>query len=363
MIRTTLLTALFCCSLTATAVTVEVSNPTAMQRQELVEIPVRQLGFAVDKGLVVRDVSGIERPNQLTSDSLLLIDVHLRPYGTTIFTVEPGTPAAFKSFVSGRQYPERKDDLAFENDRIGFRAYGPALQQSGERGFGYDVWVKRTPRLILEELYRNDPRLSFHQDYGEGVDCYAVGPTLGCGTPALMHQGTLRLPYCYNTCTILDKGPLRFTVRLDFAPTADGIAEHRILSLDKGSNFCRSVVLYQGLTEPMDVAAGFAIRPADTTSVVMGRNYIHYADPTIDPDRYQTQVYVAVLFPDETVTTAKTQGHAVGISSNYVEGRRFHYYFGAAWSEFDVRSQAEWQSRIDGFLLARRQPIVVKVKK
>ena len=163
----------------AQSVTLTISNPTSAQRSELVAIDAATLGIEVGKGVVVRDVSNIERPTQWTHDGKLLMEVHVRPHGKAVFTLQPGTPAAFLSWVDGRQYPERWDDIAFENDRIGFRLYGPALQKHGEKGYGYDLWVKRTTELVLGELYRNDPRLSFHLDYGKGVDCFAVGPTLG----------------------------------------------------------------------------------------------------------------------------------------------------------------------------------------
>ena len=103
--------------------------------------------------------------------------------------------------------------------------------------------------------------------------------------------------------------------------------------------------------------------PADTSTVVKGKGYIHYADPTVDPDRHQFQIYSALLFPDQPVTIVQQESHALGIMKGYQSGQRFHYFFGAAWSEYDVRSQAEWQSRIDGFLLARQQPLDVEVKR
>ena len=252
----------------AQSVTLTISNPTSAQRSELVAIDAATLGIEVGKGVVVRDVSNIERPTQWTHDGKLLMEVHVRPHGKAVFTLQPGTPAAFLSWVDGRQYPERWDDIAFENDRIGFRLYGPALQKHGEKGYGYDLWVKRTTELVLGELYRNDPRLSFHLDYGKGVDCFAVGPTLGCGTPAMLQNGEIRFPWCYETYKILDKGPLRFTVQVDFPTTADGITEHRILSLDKGSNFVESTVWYEGLKRPTDVLAGFPVRSAGAKIIV-----------------------------------------------------------------------------------------------
>lgn len=345
---------------TLLAATIAIVNPSHEQRQEIAEIDTT--GLRLPAEFVVRDVFGIERTSQLTYDGKLLLDVHVRSDGAATYKIQSGTPAPVRSSVSGRQYPERLDDIAFENDLIGFRLYGPSLQRRGEKGFGHDVWVKRTPELILEELYRNDPRMSFHLDYGKGLDCYGVGPTLGLGTPALLHGGKIQFPWCYESYTILDKGPLRFTVQVDFPTTADGVTEHRILSLDKGSHFCRTIVWYDGLKSPTDIAAGFAIRPADPEPIVVGDHYVHYADPTVDPERHQSQVYVALLFPDVPVEIVLQESHALGICRQYRTGERFRYYFGAAWSEYDIRSQKEWQLRIDGFLSAQKHPLQIKVK-
>lgn len=340
--------------------TIAIENTTSLQRSELVAISADKLGIASGAEVAVRDAFGIERTSQWTYDGQLLLDVHVRSNSHTTYTIQTGKPAAVLSSVSGRQYPERLDDIAFENDRIGFRLYGPALQRKGEKGFGHDVWVKRTTELILEELYRNDPRLSFHLDYGKGLDCYGVGPTLGCGTPCMIRDGKIVYPWCYETYKILDKGPLRFTVQVDFAPV-DGITEHRILSLDKGSNFCEAWVWYDGIHKSVDIAAGLAIRPAAPSTVVMGKGYVHYADPTVDPDRHQFQVYSALLFPNQSITITQQESHALGILKNY-QGGRFHYFFGAAWSEFDVRSQGEWQLRIDGFMQAQQHPLQITIQ-
>ena len=343
-------------------VTLTVTNPTEIQRQELIAVNASELPFPAKKGIIVRDVFGIEQASQLTHDGKLLLYVHLRPNGMTDFTIQPGTPAPVASWVGGRQYPERKDDLAFENDRIGFRMYGPALQRSGEKGYGHDVWIKRTPELILDELYRHDPMLSFHWDYGKGLDCYGVGQSLGCGTPCMIRDGKIVFPWCYETYRILDKGPLRFTVQANFG-AVNGITEHRLLTLDRGSNFCEAWVWYDGISQPTDIAAGLAIRASDPKPVVEGKDYVHYADPTVDPERHQFQIYSALLFPDQPVSIKQQESHALGIMKGYQSGQRFHYFFGAAWSEFDVRSQGEWQLRIDGFMQSKKQPLKVEIKK
>ena len=215
------------------------------------------------------------------------------------------------------------------------------------------------------------------------MDCYNVGPTLGCGTPALLDDGgQLLFPWCYDTYRVLDNGPLRVTVQMDFAPVAKGsnpaVKEHRIVTLDRGSNFVRMQVWYDGLLHPIDACAGFVIHEADTTSVVLGdrstsgrshgENYIHYADPTGDASRQNCQIYVATLFPDGISETKRLMidkpengnaSHAVGIHRALANDEPFVYYFGSAWSQYDVRSQAEWQLRINDFINSCQHPLII----
>ena len=80
--------------------------------------------------------------------------------------------AAYAAFM-----PQRKDDIAWENERIAFRVYGPALEATGEISSGLDIWVKRTRKPIIEKWYY---AAEYHKDHGEGLDMYKVGPTRGC---------------------------------------------------------------------------------------------------------------------------------------------------------------------------------------
>lgn len=389
-------------SLMAGEVKIVVSNDQSVQRQEVVEVDASavrsKLGIGNDEAFVVKNALGQEVGYQITHDGRLLLDAAVRPCGTAVFTVEAGSPQPPKVFVTGRQYPERVDDIAWENDRTAYRIYGPALQRSGERAFGVDVWVKNTPDLVVEDRYRTElsnhsqiealksagrnadafeveKATTYHFDHGYGLDCYKVGPSLGCGAPALMDGGKLVLPYCYESYQILDNGPLRFTVELTYPSVEIGkdknVVEHRIISLDKGSNFNKMIVWYEGLSKPRDVSAGLVIHAEDTESVVLGHNYVQYADPTDNPVGQNFQIYVACIFPDSNVETRRivekkpvpgTAGHAVGILRKYVSGQKFCYYFGSAWSKNDVRTQREWQVRIDEFLAAVAEPLQVRVE-
>ena len=386
----------------ATDVTVSVKNPTRTQRQQLVEVDApavyERLGANKASSLVVKNALGQEVAWQLTHDGKLLIEAAVRPLGEALFTITTGTPQPMTTYVCGRQYPERVDDIAWENDRTAYRLYGPALQKSGERAFGIDVWVKNTPDLEVEKRYStelaNHGRIvklkekgnlaealaveqatTYHYDHGYGLDCYKVGPTLGCGAPALMgDDGQLVLPYCYKDYEILDNGPLRFTVRLAYNPVTvngqAGVVEHRELSLDKGSNFNRMTVWYEGLTKAQTLAAGVVLHAEDLTDIRLGRDYVAYADPTDNPAKQNFQIYVAALFPNGVSATRQLMnskpengnaGHAVGLHS-LNPGEKYTYYFGSAWSKNDVRTFSEWNQRIDSFLEDLHSPLCVEVK-
>ena len=87
-----------------------------------------------------------------------------------------------------------------------------------------------------------DQVVSLHLDHGTGLDCYNVGPSLGCGTPAIMLGDSIVMPYCFKEYRVLDNGPLRFTLELVYnTEKIDGqnVTEHRIISLDKWSSSIR----------------------------------------------------------------------------------------------------------------------------
>lgn len=320
------------CADSKQAMTVTVTNPLALERTgEMVEVPmsdvVAKLKLADTAQIVVLDADGQQVPYQVTYDEKVIFPATVKANGTATYTIQPGAPEAFNVIACGKYYPERLDDLAWENDLVGFRAYGPALQARNERGFGYDLFTKyNTTEPILEALYaeelnpekrakiaelkKTDPKaaaelqraISYHVDHGYGMDCYAVGPTLGCGTSALMEGDTIVYPYCYRTQEILDNGPLRFTVKLEFNPLVvrgdSGVVETRVISLDAGSYLNKAVISYTNLKETMPVATGLVLREPDGVTMADAANgYITYVDPTTDRSGGNGKIFVGAAFP------------------------------------------------------------------
>lgn len=385
----------YCHALQATIV---VSNPTSTPRTELISLSMSdvkaKLGNATPKkgeAYIVKNKRGQQIGSQITHDGLLLIDASVRPHGSATYYVSIGKPYQQKVYATGALYKIRKDDIAWENDRCAYRVYGPALQRTGERSFGTDIWVKNTPDTVVYERYIKDMNgnikgdkmdakvrdilTSFHLDHGNGLDPYRVGATLGLGAPSLMVGKNQVLPYCYKDYKILDNGPLRFTVELTYNPSTVGdmknVVEHRIISLDKGSNFNKMTVWYDGLTTPTDFATGFPIHEEDTETKTFAKDYVSYADPTDNVEVNNSQVFVGVLFPEGIDHTYYqlfdkkhdgATGHALGLKRGLKNLEKYSYYFGAAWSKYDVRSYAEWQIRIKDYLDALKNPLQVEVK-
>ena len=192
----------------------------------------------------------------------MLILVSLAPLQTMrlrFFSEE--APSAPKPLVYGRAVPERKDDFAWENGKVAYRVYGPALQATGEISSGIDVWSKRVSNLIINDWYAKDaegqrtknPALTYHRDTGQGLDSYDVGPTRGCGGTAILSGGKFFVSKNYAHAEILADGPIRLQFRLRYAAWQAGgleVTEDKIIALDAGThmNKIQSTFSFEGMS-------------------------------------------------------------------------------------------------------------------
>ena len=388
----------------STDFTVTVTNDLSFDRAEMVEVPISEVAKKVqlidEEQYIVLDAEGNQVAYQITYDDNLLFPVNVKAGDKAVYTVAVGEPIEAEPLVYGRHYPERVDDIAWENDRTAYRAYGPALQAKGERAFGYDAWVKRVPGLVVEQRYANELNpdtqaeiarlrkerkydeanelyhsVSYHVDHGNGLDCYKVGPTLGCGTAALMQGDAILYPYCWKEYEILENGPLRFTVKLTYNPLVvgkDTVVETRTISLAQGSQLNKTVVSYAGLSKAAPVATGLVIHPENPTAYVLegDKGYIAYADLTDNVNNGNGIIYVGAVIP-EKVTEAKAQmfadkeakergasGHVLAIS-NYKPDTEYAYYWGSGWSKYGFDSMEAWTTYLDRYAQSVRNPLKV----
>lgn len=386
--------------------TVTVSNNQTFDRtEELVEVPISDIAKKVQlidtEQYVILDAEGNQIPYQITFDDNLLFPATVQAKSKTTYTITAGEAIEMESCVYGRHYPERLDDIAWENDRVAYRAYGPALQARGERAFGYDVWVKRVPGLVVEQRYANELNpesqaeiarlrkehkyeeanelyhsISYHVDHGNGLDCYKVGPTLGCGTTALIDGNNIVYPYCWKEFEIMENGPLRFTVKLTYNPIVvgkDSVIETRIISLEQGSQLNRTIITYEGLKQPTAIATGLVIHPENPKAYEIEENkgYIAYADLTDNIYNDNGIIYVgaviptkvkevqATLFSDKEAKERGASGHVLAIST-YKPESQYIYYWGSGWSKYGFDSMEAWSEYLDHYAQRVRNPLKVE---
>lgn len=370
-------TLLSCVACTGNKQEIEVSNDSQIDRtEEMISIDAASLKVASPGAFRILDADGKEIPYQLTYDNHIIFPASIKAGSSAVYTVTAGSPAVIDTLVWGRQFPERKDDMAWENDRSAYRAYGPALQRSGERAFGYDIWTKSVSRPVLEKRFALDRNegISFHVDHGEGMDVYAVGPTLGGGTTALLDSlGNIVYPYCYQNYDILDNGPLRFTVRLDYGPvTVDGdtaVIEHRLISLDRGSWLNRTEVNYEGLSHIAKLTPGIVVHKQNPQGYTLGEGYMSYADSTENAANGNGVIFVGVVSPESkdymyqqlTEPTGDAIGHILA-PTDYENGKTFTYYWGSGWSKGGMPDTDTWNAYLKAFSESLKSPLKVTVK-
>lgn len=262
--------------------------------------------------------------------------------------------------VCGEIRADRKDDLIWENEYSGYRAFGPALQAKGEKAFGYDIFTKSVTYPVLHDRYEKalgPEKISFHLDHGDGMDSYGVGPTLGCCTAALVDSSGIVYPWCWKEADILENGPSCFQVRLTYPPVSVNgkeVVEHRLITLESGKRMNRVDLTYDGLDAPCSIVVGIVVHAENP--------YGYYADgwviATADlGDRnigQNGEMYCGAMLPEgfarcgfEPFDTPRGAaiGHVLGYST-YYPGTTFTYYFGSGWSKAGIGSLDEWTELI-----------------
>ncbi|MFV0419222.1 MAG: DUF4861 family protein [Dysgonomonas sp.] len=369
---------IFSCAKKEKVMQITVENPSDFDRiAELVEIPIDTVksNLIVKDSLIyiVQDSEGNIIPSQVTYDRKIVFQPQLKAKESKSFIVSLGESQKYDAKTYGRFITERKDDFAWENDRVAFRIYGPALVEVDGPSNGIDVWYKRTNDLIIDKWYKDDldGTASYHKDNGEGLDDYKVGRTLGAGAMAPYVNDKLWLNENFVKEELLDNGPLRTTFKLtykDLDVNGKGISENRIISLDVGSQLTKVTQAYT-IKQPMDVAAGIVKREKGDTAV-FSSNYMIYGEPYSES---VDNVYLAIVMPEGINRTLvdtyeiqhpktnkkETHSHTLAVTSQQ-PNKPVTYYTGYGWSKFGFPTFASFQEYIDKFAVSINQPFIVK---
>ena len=334
---------------------IEARNPVSVFRyQETLSIPAPQgrqrtvLDFKTNRLLVT----------QVTQDGRLLFQADFAPGEVRRFWLLPVTskrpaPQA-KQITFGRFVPERMDDFAWENDRIAFRVYGPALEVETVSP-GLDVWVKKVSHPIIDKWYLGK---DYHKDHGEGADFYKVGPTLGCGGLGLYVDETVTMSRNFVTSKVIDNGPIRTTFELTFARWKAGqvtVSETKRISLDLGSNLNRIESHLTSSVRKLPLAAGIVKRKGGQVAYDLMGSWMVYDEPT---HAKNGTTRCALVMSNPTMPQI-TEEHVMLTFSADTQ-KPVVYYTGASWDKSGQFSNAgAWQQYVRDFAQRVSHPIEI----
>ncbi|GBU08805.1 DUF4861 domain-containing protein [Bacteroidales bacterium] len=360
------------------AIKVEVSNPTDNERKNEIislfwsDISVQLLLNDSDE-LIILDEAGAQIPYQLIFNEQskaqeIIFSTSLLGSQKKTYEIKKGSPEYFKILTHGRAVPERKDDFAWENDRIAFRMYGPALAAENASN-GVDIWLKRTEELVLEKFYSDELKngISYHEDHGLGLDCYKVARTLGAGGIAPFVNDTLWVGRNYTSATLIDQGPLRTSFRLVYESAELGnktYTQTLTVSLDAGSQMNKAIVSYDGDFEFLPIAAGIWLhKELGIINYDIDKKYIAYAENAVsDAGIHSGRNYVGLVFTNPLSEICQHSEHILGLS-RYKKGREFTYYFGSGWSKWGFETDQEWFDYVEKFSQDIEMPLQVQIIK
>ena len=359
----------------ADGVDVTVTNPSSYARTlESVEIAWTELekcGTTAEQ-VIVEDGQHNQIPSQVIFDKVgvaqrLLFQASVEASGKSRYKIKRGVADTYEAKVYGRYVPERLDDYAWENNLTAYRIYGPRL--SDPKTQGVDVWVKNTEKLIINEWFaRND----YHHNYGEGMDCYKVGNTLGGGALAVVQDSQLLLSGNYQSQECVANGPLRTEAEFVYAPIeVDGhdVAIKRRIWLDANSRFSYQEYELSGFEGEIEVAAGMVMH--DVKDISQGENWIALTEPasdSSDPERDGDILLGVILQGNEgqsrfqTLSSPDQQLRHALILRKAKAGEKILMLNGSAWSHAGVEGGATWAKEVQQVADRLNNPLRVKIK-
>ena len=284
----------------------------------------------------------------------------------------PEAPCVYARFV-----PERLDDMAWENDRIGHRMYGAALNTpaaGGERlrGSGIDVWAKRVTYPIVDRWYAKGHD-QFHKDEeGEGLDLYSIGGNRGAGGTGVWDGAKLATSDNFTNAQVLANGPRRAAFKLTYAPWDAGalgkVTETKQFTVDCGRNFDAVESLFQFAGAETVVAIGLTEhKTADgfpPAVITRGERWMSIWEESKDGGIG----VAAILANDAQFAGAAATGVDDRGNNNHLiwvkaaAGAPLHYFTGAGWSKSgQFADRAAWENYVKDFAARSRKPLTVTV--
>ena len=269
--------------------------------------------------------------------------------------------------VTDVRFVEPRQDLAWENDRIAFRMYGPAL--AAEVNNGIDVWTKRVKYLIVKKWYEGEeqtPKIVYHEDYGEGADFFNVGRSLGCGGSGIWFENKVYQPGVFTSYKIISPGPIRVCFELYYGPWAfDGkrLTETKRITLDAGQNLNRIDVTYMDSSQSsqLEIACGLVKRNNTKSFENKSHGWMSLWGQTND-SLQNGYLGTGIVFEQSKLTRVTEDKDQYIMLGKTRIGSQYTYYAGAGWTRSgDFNTEEAWNKYLDVFSQELRSQLLVTI--
>lgn len=251
--------------------------------------------------------------------------------------------------------PERTNDLVWENDKFGMRAYGPGEYHKWS---GFDVFNKNTASNVCirwtRDVNYNHPGVTpnFHQNLGEGMDNYTMGASRGVGAVAMFADGEWKTYPDWESSRIIHTGDdyLEFELVYPAFCAAGRMTCH--ITLKRGERFFRNDVSFEKPVSKDFVAGpGIDLEPKRDHhgSLVEDKGLVSlFEDPKGENGKDGSTMSAILVAPEERIETMTDHLNCRVLG---FRGRQnFTYWAGASWSlAGEITEPAQWHECVRSF--------------
>lgn len=249
-----------------------------------------------------------------------------------------------------RYVPERKGDVAWENDFTAFRVYSLDVAEKSRALSGVDMWPKSVDYSIIDTWYALDAAgQPYHIDRGQGCDFYSMGNGRGIGGTGVWAEDTLWTSRNYCTYEILQNDPSHIAFALEYEPYQAGsvtVTEHKRIDMILGTPFFKitstletsdssDVILAVGLT---DFGAAQVLCLSKEDGMVSLDERLTVPDSTVHPCGYrewtsETAIFSAVVADPARIVDIVHGQKDMLVLQRVQSGKPVVTYAGAVWNQ------------------------------
>jgi rhamnogalacturonyl hydrolase YesR len=263
---------------------------------------------------------------------------------------QPKTTMAYGRFV-----PERRDDFAWENDKVAFRVYGPAAPEAGHSS-GVDNWFKKVDYSIIDKWYSAFVKgISYHEDRGEGYDPYHTGISRGTGGSSIWVDGKAYSAHNFRSYEILRSGgnEVTFSLQYEWQTPLGLVGESKTISLALGDQLYQvnSVFTLDGEPAALPVAIGLTTHDEKASVDFNASAGRISAWELIDDSGVGTGALVdpAVITDIQHIPSESKDESHIWIFTSSDNAGKLAWRAGFAWEATgDITTTTEWNAYLDG---------------